>query len=891
MAALSAASSAVSITANAANNSYGAWSEGAGSAISLSVPVTITTSGGSSYGFFATRWRGDHGRGGRDVGPREHYHDRQRLDRGLRVRRWVDNHDRRPFDRHPWARGSRRAGDLRRQRRPQRRERDDARRWLVRRGRAPSGSSISATGTAITTLGNVDVAGVQPVDAWIAGAGATATLNNDTLVASGVQGLGVLATGGGVATISGGSITVSGTDADGLLASGAGSMISTSSGTKIVSSATPLNFVIAGAEAENSATINLTDASVATSGAGTSGVEALSGGTANLLGVAVSTTGSDAPAVVVNGVGSLATLSGANSLTTTGDGSIGLYALGGGVIDATGPTTISTGNTSASTGLSAFGVNADGAGSIINLAATTVTTLGTNAYGFYASNGGTISAPDAPSITTSGNGAIGLYALGRRVDHYRRRRLDRHARRLSAGRAGRHRRARDAEWRLGDDHGTAAHAVFVNGVGSLATLNGSNVLTTSGDGAIGLYALGGGVIDATGPTAISTGNTSSATGLSAFGVNADGAGSKIDLAGDDGHDGRDERLSDSTPTTAGRSPRPTRRGSLRPEPARSAFMPRAAGRPSPPTARRSSRTASRAGRAGRRRRARDAERRFGDDDGRPTRTGVRERRRLAGDARRRECAEPPAAMARSDFSPLGGGVIDATGPITISTGNDFDLDGPRRLRRQRGWRRDRKSISPRRASRRWGRTPMGSTPTTAATISAPDAPSITTSGNGSIGLYASGGGSTITADGASIVTHGASAPGVQADAGGLVTLNGGTVATTGSDAHAVFVNGAGSLVTLGGASVLNTAGAGSIGLYALGGGVINATGPITISTLGTTSTSTGPQRLRRERRRRGIGKSISPPRRSRQPARARSDFTPATSRRPAAAAPLRCRDN
>ena len=134
------------------------------------------------------------------------------------------------------------------------------------------------TGTTITTLGNVDVSGVQPVDVCVAGTGATATLTNDTLVASGVQGLGVLAEGGGVATISGGSITVSGTDADGLLASGAGSVISTSGGTKIVSSATPLNFVIAGAEAANSAIINLTDTSVATSGPGTSGVEAQSGG-------------------------------------------------------------------------------------------------------------------------------------------------------------------------------------------------------------------------------------------------------------------------------------------------------------------------------------------------------------------------------------------------------------------------------------------------------------------------------------------------------------------------------------------------------------------------------------------------------------------------------------
>ena len=184
---------------------------------------------------------------------------------------------------------------------------------------------------------------------------------------------------------------------------------------------------------------------------------------------------------------------------------------------------------------------------------------------------------------------------------------------------------------------------------------------------------------------------------------------------------------------------------------------------------------------------------------------------------------------------------------------------------------------------------MGSTPT-AGLISAPDAPSITTSGNGSIGLYASGGGSTITADGASIVTHGASAPGVQADAGGLVTLNGGTVTTTGSDAHAVFVNGAGSLVTLGGASLLNTAGAGSIGLYALGGGVINATGPITISTLGTNSTTTSLSAFGVNAD--GAGSAINLAAATITTAgQARPDFTPAISRRPAPAARLRCRDS
>jgi hypothetical protein len=135
------------------------------------------------------------------------------------------------------------------------------------------------------------------------------------------------------------------------------------------------------------------------------------GGTMNLTNTTIATFGQDAHAVAVSGAGSATDLGMGNALTTQGDGAIGLYALGGGVISASGQTTISTsGTTSSSTGLGAYGVNADGVGSQINLAATTVTTSGANAFGFYASNGGAIDAPDAPSLTTSGAGAIGLYA-------------------------------------------------------------------------------------------------------------------------------------------------------------------------------------------------------------------------------------------------------------------------------------------------------------------------------------------------------------------------------------------------------------------------------------------------------------------------------------------------
>ncbi len=74
-------------------------------------------------------------------------------------------------------------------------------------------------------------------------------------------------------------------------------------------------------------------------------------------------------------------------LGTAGNGSIGLYAPGGGVITATGQTTITTlGTTSTTTGLGAYGVNADGSGSQITVAATTMTTSGAGAVGLYASD-------------------------------------------------------------------------------------------------------------------------------------------------------------------------------------------------------------------------------------------------------------------------------------------------------------------------------------------------------------------------------------------------------------------------------------------------------------------------------------------------------------------------
>ena len=112
-----------------------------------------------------------------------------------------------------------------------------------------------------------------------------------------------------------------------------------------------------------------------------------------------------------------------NTVTTTGAGAIGLYALSGGTIDVDGPTAVTTSGTTSTTatgGLVAYGVNANGLGSTVTFgAATTVTTNGSgaaglDAYGLYANNGGTIDTTGTPSVTvtTYGTDANGVYASG-----------------------------------------------------------------------------------------------------------------------------------------------------------------------------------------------------------------------------------------------------------------------------------------------------------------------------------------------------------------------------------------------------------------------------------------------------------------------------------------------
>ena len=81
--------------------------------------------------------------------------------------------------------------------------------------------------------------------------------------------------------------------------------------------------------------------------------------------------------------------------------------------------------------------------------------------------------------------------------------------------------------------GAGAHALYVSGSGSSATVEGTSTFKTTGAGAGGLYAIGGGVINVTGATTITTtGAALAGVAVSqAYGVVSDGAGSQINLEG------------------------------------------------------------------------------------------------------------------------------------------------------------------------------------------------------------------------------------------------------------------------------------------------------------------------------------------------------------------------
>ena len=261
-----------------------------------------------------------------------------------------------------------------------------------------AGSSITTYGTKVTTSGtnangaeaylgtvtlnggSIAASGASAVGLFAIDGGGSVTSNGTTISASGPYAVGVLTDTGGHVTLNGGSVTMSGVGAMALVDSLPGFPITA-----------------------NNVAIN-------TSGAASSGAVTEGGGVTNLSGGSVNTAGQDAHALVVNGSGSRANLSGTGTFATQGDGAIGLYVSNEGVLAATGQATIST------AGVGAFGVDADGQGSQIKLGSATIATSGAGATGLFASDAtssgsaGSITATGTLNVTTT-NAAAAAVAL------------------------------------------------------------------------------------------------------------------------------------------------------------------------------------------------------------------------------------------------------------------------------------------------------------------------------------------------------------------------------------------------------------------------------------------------------------------------------------------------
>ena len=358
----------------------------------------------------------------------------------------------------------------------------------------------------------------------------------------------VQADSGGKVTLTGGSVIATlGINAAAVLAETGGSIVLTGGTTILTISNDSPGLAVNGSDSSLAAE----DAGVKTNGVAAFGATN-AGGVMNLMGTTkIVTVGQDADAVVASGVGAITTLGMENDLSTLGDGAVGLYATAGGVITANagsvttagasdpetpGITTISTGDATNGTGRNAFGAEADGQGSQINLdSLTTVTTSGAGATGLFATGGGTISTTNAASsIATTGDDAAGLYATGAGSAIIAPNGIV--VTTMGTNAFGAQADSGGALTLGGGSISTAgqgAHALFVSGSGSQANLSGTESFATQGDGAVGLFVTNGGALTATGPITINTAGGVLSTSLGpvgAFGVEADGQGSQINLA-------------------------------------------------------------------------------------------------------------------------------------------------------------------------------------------------------------------------------------------------------------------------------------------------------------------------------------------------------------------------
>ena len=380
-----------------------------------------------------------------------------------------------------------------------------------------NGGEIDATNVTITTTGAYDFVSGQhsygvyngPFESFTSGG--VAKLTDVSISTQGVEMHGVLTDTGGATTILGGSIATSGAGAHAILSENGGTTIVniSASGPATLSTtgtSAPDGSSAAAVVAYNGGTVQLTGATVTTSGAGSIGLVVL-GGTSSLSvnGISVATSGGIDSATgdhadgAFNGPylpgglisGGLMSLNN-STIATSGSGADGV------VTDVGGTTTLTETKVSTS-GVGAVGIEST-AGGVTNISGGSVNTAGQDAHALFVTGSGSqANLSGAGTFTTTGAGAIGLYAaLGGAISA-----------------TGSTMTTIATSGGVSPATGLGAYGVNADGAGAQIKL-GSATITTSGAGAAGLYASdrtasgAAGTITATGTLNVQTTNAATA---------------------------------------------------------------------------------------------------------------------------------------------------------------------------------------------------------------------------------------------------------------------------------------------------------------------------------------------------------------------------------------------
>ena len=306
------------------NNAYGAWSDGTGATINLDGGTTILDD----------RWdllwplRHERGAIGDSAGD-DHDHRRRQRGRAGRFRRRGDAE---------WRVG------------------DDFARRLAGPVCNGAGSSIAASGVAVTTNGGFDPS-------------------------TGRYAHGAEAFNGGSLTFSGGSITTNGASTAAVASLGGGSSVTLSGGTTILTTNDGSNGLTVSGGASSTATgVSVTTFGNIDQGTGFHADGAYNGsnplfstgGAMQLTDVTIATNGQGAHGVVANS-GGVTTMSG-GLVSTSGDNALGLYATGAGSSITTQSDEFGVATTISTEGSFAHGVQAD-TGGAVTLSGGSVTTM------------------------------------------------------------------------------------------------------------------------------------------------------------------------------------------------------------------------------------------------------------------------------------------------------------------------------------------------------------------------------------------------------------------------------------------------------------------------------------------------------------------------------------